>query len=366
MKSNNLIYHIYYGTQGTAGLYMDEIYQTLEKSGFSQKAFVSAYYPFNYGEKIYFKHSDIIHGVKNRRCRLLIRYLELICAMILLFVRTLVQRPKIINYSLLSVLYVPEKLYLRAVKILGFSKIMFTCHDVIPFGQVNESILNHRKQILGMSDYYLVHNESSKKELMNTVGIAEERIKIHSFPIMDLRKMKFELKEDKKYDFLFQGVLREEKGLDVLLDAWMRFHENYPEAKLLIAGYGSKDSIDWQKYSNVNICFDLQYLNDYQYCKNIASSRCMVLPYKRGTNSGIPSSSISLGCEVIASDIPMFKNNNLILSSYLFDSENIEDLYKVLTFQYENKCQPSFIERIEEYRKVFNLEIICVYNSLLW
>lgn len=43
------ICHIYPITSGTAGTYMDGIYNAL-KSSFSQMVFVNYYYPFTYGK----------------------------------------------------------------------------------------------------------------------------------------------------------------------------------------------------------------------------------------------------------------------------------------------------------------------------
>lgn len=365
MKSSKLIYHIYYGTQGTAGLYLDEIYQSLVQKGFEQKVFVSAYYPFNYGEKVYFKHSDIIHGVKNRKLRLAIRYFELIYAMLALFFKTLHDRPAIINFSLLSALYAPEKLYLKAVKLLGLSKIIFTCHDVIPFGKRDDGVMQQRKAIWDMANYYLVHNDYSKHELMDTFGIEEEKILYHSFPVMDLTKMDYVLDSEKKYDFLFQGVLREEKGIDVLLNAWIKFHKIHSKATLLVAGFLNSKNINPDNYTGLNIHFDLKYLDDKEYCQNIASAKCMVLPYKRGTNSGIPSSSISLDCEVISSNIPMFRNNTLILKDNHFISEDIDSLFTKLCLYYENNKCTSVSERLTVYRNKFKNEVSEVYFLLV-
>lgn len=54
-----MIYHIYWGTSGNSGLYLDEIYQILKKGGYNQKIYVNYYYPFGYGEKIFFKRGDV-------------------------------------------------------------------------------------------------------------------------------------------------------------------------------------------------------------------------------------------------------------------------------------------------------------------
>lgn len=97
-----MIYHIYWGTAGNSGLYIDEIYQTLEKAGFNQKVFVSYYYPFNYGEKIFFKRTEMEHCHYRGLLRKLIQALELVYSLIVIWKNAKRDKPQIINYSYVS------------------------------------------------------------------------------------------------------------------------------------------------------------------------------------------------------------------------------------------------------------------------
>ena len=63
-------FHVYWGTQGNGGLYLDEIYQVLKSVGISQDVFVSYYYPLAYGKKVFFKYTDLISGKKRNRLSL--------------------------------------------------------------------------------------------------------------------------------------------------------------------------------------------------------------------------------------------------------------------------------------------------------
>jgi hypothetical protein len=62
------------------------------------------------------------------------------------------------------------------------------------------------------------------------------------------------------------------------------------------------------------------------YCDIIENCDLIVLPYTKGTNSGIPSSVLSLKTLLISSDIEMFRNNKLINENYLFPNQNSEVL----------------------------------------
>lgn len=172
-----------------------------------------------------------------------------------------------------------------------------------------------RERYFKQADRLLVHNESSKADLRRMFGIPDRKIIMHPFPIMDLSKIISvgETKRRHLYDFAFIGHYREEKGLEVLLDAWELFCTEIPDAKLLVAGNMPPEIRRlMENKQNDSIVADLRYIDDSLYCEYIMQSRFVVLPYLRGTNSGIASTVVSLGTDLIVSDIAMFKNNCLI------------------------------------------------------
>lgn len=358
------IFHIYHGTQGTAGLYTDEIYQSL-KQNFKQKVFVNYYYPLDYGEKIFYKKSTIGKRVKNEFLRKSIKYFELIIGLMKTFWQILIYKPKIVNYSLIS-LYAPERLFLIFMKFFTDSKLIITCHDVVPFSSNRslDSEMKKRKRYFDMADFLLVHNKNSFYELNNIYKVHAGKILFHSFPIMNLKKMDFKYNNEKLFDFAFIGVLRQAKGIHILLEAWEKINTEFPNAKLLVAGKLAGDYIDNQKYVSKNVIFKLEYLNDYEYCSNIYSAKCVVLPYIRGTNSGIPSSVLSLNTDIIVSDIPMFKNNEIIPDGSYFKSEDSQSLYNVMKEKYHSNFNMDRT-KFGNYREIFSQQILLIYNGLL-
>ena len=98
-----MIYHVYWGTAGNAGLYLDEIYQTLKKSGYKQKAFESYYYPFEYGEKLFFRRTEMEHCRCRGKLRKVIQGWELLVALISILSCAWKDKPRIVNYSYVSV-----------------------------------------------------------------------------------------------------------------------------------------------------------------------------------------------------------------------------------------------------------------------
>ncbi len=369
-RNKKLIYHIYWGTAGNAGLYLDEIYKTLEKYGYSQKAFVNYYYPFDYGEKVFFKYTEMGH-CKIKRFRGYFRFLELLWAILRIFIRTIIDRPAIINYSLVGSFAIVRWYLVLAKKITG-AKIVLTCHDILPSQsslQGASSELRNRKKIFKSVDYYLVHNRLSEIQLKEIFMIEETRIVRHLFPIMDLSKLVDIKNTDlRKSDFLFIGHLRREKGVDVLLEAWDIFHQDYPNALLRIAGNLPKmENLYIEKYKDRDdVDFMLKFLSDDEYCSLIESTLYVVLPYKHGTNSGVVSTVLALGANVIASDIPMFEQNPLLSKKSLFETENPSSLAKVMEYAMNNaRTDEKNDLGLREYRQRFEKEVEEVYSTLL-
>lgn len=362
-----MIYHIYWGTGGTSGLYLDEIYNALSKKGYSQKVFVSYYYPFNYGEKIFFRFSDIGHCSHKGLSRKIIQLLETIYALCYMFFLSIIEKPKMINFSLVSKTRKSILYFLKILKFFSGAKLIITCHDVCPFdgGKKNENEYQIRKKIFQVADYLLVHNDNSKNDLKDFFNITENVI-YHRFPIKDLSKLYDIGDYQKKIDFLFIGVLRYEKGIDFLLQTWPKFHEIHRNAVLSVSGYSSKDMKQYiDLLQSKNVIFDLRYIPDDEFCEMVQSARYVVLPYLKGTNSGILSDVLSLGTEVIVSNISMFQNNPLISEGDMFISEDESDFLRVLEAKYLNHTKTKSRDIIEHYRTQFSEEVANLYKSLI-
>lgn len=365
-----MIYHIYFGTSGNSGLYLDEIYQVLKREGYNQKVFVSYYYPFSYGEKIFFRRSDIEHSRYKGRYRKIVQGIELISALVRIVFSTIKDKPDVINFSLGSGSYYVLVLFLQLIKKISGCKLIITCHDVCPFGHnvdANDSEIKNRKKIFTIANFLLVHNKNSVIDLRQYFGVDERKIVIHLFPIMNLSKLytpSSKVKE-KSIDFLFIGGLRKEKGINFLLNTWKQFSVSHPQASLCVAGIkGTCDDFDPESFSNNNVIFHLHYLSDQDYIDFVASSKYVLLPYIRGTNSGIISTVLSLGVKVITSDIPMFKNNPLLSDDDMFESESKASFMEIMDRKL--KCNnESKANLLNEYKENFAKQVVAVYATVL-
>ena len=366
------IYHIYWGTAGNAGLYIDELYQSLKRAGFVQKVFVSYYYPFDYGEKVFFRRTEMEHCKCRGIARLFLQAFEFVLALCRIILQAFKDKPNVINYSYVNRGNIILFHFLKRIKRISHCKLIITCHDVIPIIKDEKEYYKEmaiKKRIFSLADYYLVHTEASKNELKTLFSIREEQVLIHLFPLMDLSKM------DKggevvgtKYDFLFIGHMRPEKGIHLLVEAWESFHGCYPAARLCIAGNPNyykeylEEKEEWCTNNGIDLI--LGFISDADYIRIVKSSRCVVFPYTGGTNSGVISTVVSLDRDVITSDLGMFANNPFVPKDNMFKSGDSRALLKKMIAYKEGELVSDIKKRVNKYRMNFEEQVWSIYSIM--
>ena len=113
------------------------------------------------------------------------------------------------------------------------------------------------------------------------------------------------IKDENTKNILFFGLIREYKGLDLLIEAFGLLDKSY---RLIVAGepYGS-----FEKYQKLidaspnkeNILLNTNYIEDSQVSKYFSSSDVCVLPYRSATQSGISSISYHFEVPMITTDV---------------------------------------------------------------
>ena len=373
------LYHIYFNTSGNSGLYLNPIYDCLKKE-YDQKLFVNYYYPLNIDcfEKRFFKLTEKNEHNKHKlllsmkKIRKVIRYIELLfsCSKLMKVLKK--DRPEIINYSLTNM----PNAYAFLSKIkkqLPGTKIVVTCHDVLPYKSTQNIPY---KKIYDLVDYLLIHNEASKKILEDEYKIDESKILFHPFPLINLELLKdeskdYSIKDSKKPNFLFIGVMREEKGVQLLVDAWEKLGENF-DGNLIIAGF---------KPDDVEICFDkianycnfkaiIRSLSDEEYTDLINETDYVVFPYLKVGNSGVLSTVISLKKVPIVTKLKVFEESEYVNDKLMCNvndinsiCEKLEEVSKLHNQNYE-KYKNEIISRLDANNKTFNELVIKAYNKV--
>lgn len=112
------------------------------------------------------------------------------------------------------------------------------------------------------------------------------------------------IRNDKK-NLLFFGLIRDYKGLDILIEAMGQLDDSY---QLIIAGecYGSfgkyKELIDKSPLKNNIVAFD-QYIPDEMVTTLFSSADVLVLPYRSATQSGVVALAYQMELPMIGSDV---------------------------------------------------------------
>lgn len=364
---DSMIYHIYWGTSGNSGLYLDEIYQCLKNAGFNQRIFVSYYYPFDYGDKIFFHHSDMAHCKVNGIRRKILQLFEIMIAFVKISIAAKKESPTIVNYSLVGGSYFFVVWFLELLKKVSGCKIVITCHDVCPWGvhEKESSEMINRQKIFDIADFLLVHNKNSIADLHRVFHVERKKIVKHLFPIMDLTKLRKVGPVEKKCDFLFIGHLRKDKGVDFLVNSWSKFHQQNEKATLWLCGRPQGQKFDVELLKAQNVTCNLGYISEEDYCRYIQSARYVVLPYLKGTNSGIISTVLSLGANVITSDIPMFQDNPLVDKDCMFKVGDQQSCINLFQAKYKTHEDKEIMIALKKYRNQFEDEVIEAYKTII-
>lgn len=359
-----MIYHIYWGTSGNAGLYLDEIYQCLKTNGFEQRVFVNYYYPFSYGDKVFFKYSDIANGSLVGTQRKIVQLLEALKGYTLVLYNVCKYKPSVVNYSHAGKSFFFVYWFIKILKLFSDAKVVITCHDVMPLDPMPQE-MRYRRKIFNLADFLLVHNSNSITVLEDKFNIDKKKIIKHLFPVMDLSKLTSKKNERvKDIDFLFIGNVSKGKGIELLLSAWREFYSKNKTAKLFVCGRKLPGvNLSENELNKCNVVYDLNFISDSKYFDYVSRARFVLLPYIQGTNSGIISTVLSLGASVITSDLPMFVENPLVASDCIFKANNKEALVEILLKKTtENNSDTT---SLDSYRKRFDMEVVHVYNQLL-
>ena len=173
----------------------------------------------------------------------------------------------------------------------------------------------------------------------------------------NIAKEKLNLCKESIY-ILFFGLIREYKGLDILIKSMSKIIKEKKEVKLLIIGesYQSikkyKKIID-RKNLNHNILFKDKFINENEIKYWFCSSDLVIQPYKKASQSGINSLAFQF-------EIPTVTTNIKGLSEYIIDNQdgfisepNHKDLSKKILFAIDHD-KKSLINKIKIKKDKYN------------
>lgn len=182
--------------------------------------------------------------------------------------------------------------------------VVFTAHDVLPRRTAAKIELWQR--VFAAVDRIVVHGERAVEEL-TALGVERERIVRIPHPVFPPPPGR-EPRPPSGETLLFFGLLRDSKGLDVLVRALPLVAEQVPGVRLVVAGdplepveplrrlaaeLGVSGRVDWR----------LGYLPESEVPEVMAEAAAVVLPYRRIESSGVLATALGHGRPAIVTDV---------------------------------------------------------------
>jgi glycosyltransferase involved in cell wall biosynthesis len=252
----------------------------------------------------------------------------------------------------------------RSMKKLG-TKNFAILDNVIPHERrIGDIALT--KFFLNQIDTSFVMSNSVKNDLLTLKPDAKYVDILH--PLYDhfsakidktLAREKLNIPKDKKV-LLFFGLIRDYKGLDLLIDSLKYIDDSY---HLVIAGevYGNFEKYQEQiNRENLNnkISLNVKYISDNDVPLFFSASDVCVLPYKEATQSGIVGISYHYDLPMIATDVGSLREMIEPYGTGLIVEKANSELLKDKIIEFFNKDNNIFINNIKSYKEIANWKIL--------
>lgn len=193
-------------------------------------------------------------------------------------------------------------------------KLVYTAHNILPHESGGSKEAEKLKQWYKLCDAIIVHNEHSKKVLIDFEPSAAD--KIHVLPHGTYREFSAFAKEQphEKTVFLQFGMIRKYKGIDELLKAAAQLPDACrKKIRIVIAGNQRKDLDDTNYAAMIEeyglgdfVTFNPVRIPDAQVPDYFNQADCCLFPYKEIYGSGALLMAYSFEKPVLASGIPTF------------------------------------------------------------
>lgn len=221
-----------------------------------------------------------------------------------------------------------------------YGKLVHTVHNILPH---EVSVLDRKLygDFYHACDELIVHNEVTKKRLAGDFHIEEEKITVipHGAYNTHMGASKKTVRTETK-NFVVFGNIRRYKGIDILLEALALVpSEVRKRIKIVIAGkqFEKLDDTDYEgmihgKKLDDCVSFQEGFVPEEKMDALFQNADAAIFPYREIYASGAMLMAYTYKVPVIASDIPVFREEtNQGKTGRLFSCENIQELAKALS-----------------------------------
>ncbi len=170
--------------------------------------------------------------------------------------------------------------------------LVVTIHDLSYIFYPNEFLKKDLYQLTHWTKYtvskatkIIAVSNSTKKDLIRVYGLPENKIAViyNGFEkYTRVKPSKFKIKENKKPYLLYVGTLQPRKNVGVLLQAFYKFNQIYPEFELVIAGKkGWMYEKIFEQIADLGLedkVYFTDYISDFQLAYLYENAFCLVMP----------------------------------------------------------------------------------------
>ena len=174
-------------------------------------------------------------------------------------------------------------------RIAGERPVVFTAHDVLPRRPQAARVW---AEVLETAERVIVHSHRAVAQL-DELGLGSERIARIPHPVFEGEA----LTAPSGRTLLFFGLIRDYKGLDVLLEAL----PDIPDARLVVAG----DPLDPVRRVELDgrIEWRLRFISGPEVRELMDEAAAVVLPYRQLDSSGVLATAIGYRRPVVVTDV---------------------------------------------------------------
>jgi glycosyltransferase involved in cell wall biosynthesis len=252
-----------------------------------------------------------------------------------------------------------ESFYFCLLRLLGIN-LVYTAHNVLPH-EKQRIDLALKPMVYRSAEAIIAHSQFIKTKLVNTFNVDAKKIKVIPHGNFDIylpekRVTKCESRNELKiaesaFILLFFGTIRENKGLDILLDAFELLGSRDERFRLLITGrcqnakHENEVVLKISKLKTADqILFFPGFIPNEKVATFFLAADVVVLPYKEIYHSGILHLAYSFGRPVIATRVGDFEE--VIVNEkegYILEKNNHQCLAETIQKAF---CDPDKLEHM--------------------
>jgi glycosyltransferase involved in cell wall biosynthesis len=200
----------------------------------------------------------------------------------------------------------------RAIRAAGrdAGATVFTAHDVLPRRSRDSAQL--WAELYASCDRVIVHGAASRDRLMVEVGgVSPERVAIIPHALLHAGGAGGARPEPAAPRILFFGLIRPDKGLDVLIESLPAVAERVPDVTLAVVGSPRMPIEPLRERAEVlgvagRITWDLRFVPEAEVPAVLATASVAALPYRWIEGSGVLATALAQGVPPVATAVGTF------------------------------------------------------------